>query len=113
MSSGDNKQLDTLFSRLNEVENALFGENGAERVQRALLQQSIYSAKLVKVPSHYYELSLQDRASLLQVSSSQLCKSIIFENTACDHYRIDDPTNSRYYCVIVQYEGKSILSFLL
>ena len=36
----------------------------------------------------------------------QLCKSIVFENTVASHDNCDDPTNSRYYCVIVQYTGR-------
>lgn len=36
---------------------------------------------------------------------SQLCKTIIFENTAADHNDTSDHSNSRFYCVVVQYAG--------
>lgn len=35
-----------------------------------------------------------------------LCKSIIVENTACANAGIEDPRNSRFYCVILQYNSK-------
>ena len=68
------------------------------------------------VPSHYYTLSLKDRAAILQASSTnQLCKSMLMENRA---YKPDSPssnnkrndfdlnrTNSRFYLVVVQYEA--------
>lgn len=102
----DKSRLDKLLERLTALEIRVFGDQGAERVKRALVEQNIFSAKLIHVPSHYYDLALRDRAALLQANPSQLCKSIIFENTACEHHRLDDPTYSRFYCVIVQYEGK-------
>jgi hypothetical protein len=37
---------------------------------------------------------------------SQLCKTIIFENTAATHEDTSDRTNSRYYCVVVQYAAR-------
>lgn len=36
----------------------------------------------------------------------QLCKTIVFENLACTREDCADPRNSKYYCVIVQYEAK-------
>ncbi|CAG8535915.1 31534_t:CDS:2 [Racocetra persica] len=42
---------------------------------------------------------------LVAPSIDHLCKSVIFENTRCIHDNIDDPLNSKYYCVIDQYIG--------
>ena len=36
----------------------------------------------------------------------QMCKSMVMENTACENKDCSDPTNSRYYCVVVQYVAK-------
>ncbi|CAG8481275.1 10278_t:CDS:2 [Paraglomus brasilianum] len=63
-------------------------------------------SRLYHVESDYYEWELQQRAFRLRApSKAHLCKSIIFENTRCPHESIDDPLNSKYYCVIVQYVG--------
>src|SRR3546814_2670861 len=36
----------------------------------------------------------------------QLCKTIVFENLACTRDDCEDPKNSKFYCVVVQYEAK-------
>ena len=36
----------------------------------------------------------------------QMCKSMVMENTVCEHTDCSDPTNSRYYVVVVQYVAK-------
>ena len=43
---------------------------------------------------------------LLGSSTSQLCKTIVFENLACTRDDCAEATNSRFYCVIVQYEAR-------
>jgi len=77
-----------------------------KRVKQDLLKRNVFTCRFVKVVGDYYERPLEFRASLLTCQTSQLCKSIVFENTACDHDNIDDRTNSRFYCVIVQYEAR-------
>ncbi|CAG8533063.1 2167_t:CDS:2, partial [Gigaspora rosea] len=63
-------------------------------------------SRFYEVESDYYEWELQRRAfRLVAPSIDHLCKSVIFENTRCIHDNIDDPLNSKYYCVIVQYVG--------
>ncbi|CAG8465444.1 17064_t:CDS:2, partial [Acaulospora morrowiae] len=63
-------------------------------------------SRFYQVESDYYEWELQRRVfRLVAPSVDHLCKSVIFENTRCPHETIDDPLNSRYYCVIVQYVG--------
>ncbi|KAF1779876.1 YbaK/aminoacyl-tRNA synthetase-associated domain [Phytophthora cactorum] len=43
---------------------------------------------------------------LLGCEVPHLCKSIIVENVACVNSGIEDPLNSRYYCVVLQYNSK-------
>ncbi|KAJ3331133.1 hypothetical protein HDU76_003999 [Blyttiomyces sp. JEL0837] len=61
------------------------------------------------VESDYYDWTLEKRMMrLLAPSTAHLCKTLIFENSR--HLQTGDmlaePTNSKYYAVIVQYIGK-------
>ncbi|KAI9282928.1 hypothetical protein BC943DRAFT_328610 [Umbelopsis sp. AD052] len=56
-----------------------------------------------EVEPDYYEWSLNRRAHKLQTSVASLCKSVVFENTRCEHNDFTDIGNSKYYCVITQY----------
>jgi len=60
------------------------------------------------VPHDYYDGPLEQRAKTLGANSvSQLCKTIVFENVAHQSdFSYSDITDSRYYCVVVQYEAK-------
>ena len=58
------------------------------------------------VPHDYYDRSLAERAALLGSPLDSLCKTMLLENTACPHERCDDPSDSRYYLVVVQYSAK-------
>jgi hypothetical protein len=98
-------------ARLEVVAEKLERKKVIDRVSRDLLQKGVYSYRFVRVPTHYYDLTLQERAVLLSGNVPQLCKSIVFENTVCDHNDVKDITNSRYYCVIIQYLGKYFLCF--
>ncbi|TPX40375.1 proline---tRNA ligase [Synchytrium endobioticum] len=61
-------------------------------------------ARFYHVESDYYDWTLQRRMlRLVAPSTAHLCKSVIMENT---HFTQTDPTNSKYYCVIVQYVSK-------
>lgn len=75
------------------------------RVKTDLRSRGILSAKFVTVPKDYYDRPLEDRAKLLHCNTPQMCKTIVFENTAFTEDGSGDKTNSRYYCVIVQYAG--------
>lgn len=83
-----------------------FNSEQVIRVKQDLQRRNVFTCRFVRVIGDYYERSLEFRAGLLSCHTSQLCKSIIFENTACDHESIDDRTNSKYYCIIVQYEAR-------
>lgn len=88
-------------------------EDAVEVIKADLRRRGVYGAKFFTTPSNYYDWTLDERAAFLGGDVSQLCKSIIFENVACDHNNCDDPTNSRFYCVIVQYVGKSFFHLFL
>lgn len=98
--------------KLSNLEKIVIGDS-ISRVKREIFDKSVLGNKFVTVPRNYYHLSLQDRASLLRAVPSQLCKSIIFENTACEHVNFTDKTYSRYYCVIIQYEGGFFIQYHL
>eukprot|EP01039_Chlorochromonas_danica_P008150 gene8149-8992_t len=125
MMTADSARLDSLLARLSKAEdrlvkleekkrevdkrekNNLHEDNGVKRVKADLLQRGIiYSSRFFFVPSHYYDLTLEERARLLQTEKSHLCKTILFENTVWDGPDEFDPTNARYYCVIIQYVAK-------
>ena len=79
-----------------------------DRVKKDLATKKVYSSVFLNVAPDYYEKSLLERAKLLNCTIPQLCKSIIFENTAWvqeNNCESGDPTNSRFYLVLVQYEG--------
>lgn len=99
-----NRRIAAAEKRLEVVEAKV--NDPVERVKRDLAVKKIYNARFVTVHSKYYELSLEERASLMHCNVPQLCKSIIFENTMCDHNDMGDVTNSRYYIVIIQYISK-------
>lgn len=86
-------------------------EDAVEVIKADLRRRGVYGAKFFTTPSNYYDWTLEERAAFLGGDVSQLCKSIIFENIACDHNNCDDPTNSRFYCVIVQYVGKFYFAY--
>jgi hypothetical protein len=100
-------RIQSAEARVNAVAEKLEKNKVINRVSQDLLQKGVYSYRFVTVPKHYYDLTLQERAALLNGNVPQLCKSIVFENTVCDHHEMSDITNSRYYCVIIQYIGNS------
>ncbi len=108
------QRLSTAETRLAKLEEKR-GSNGQEqenkavrRVRSDLLKHGIYSSRFFFVPSNYYDLPLEDRATLLNGNTSQLCKSILFENTVWNGGNEFERGNARYYCVIIQYIGKTI-----
>jgi hypothetical protein len=110
----DDDLLSQLLKRIDQAEFRVhslldsFKDDPVDRVKNDLSRKKVYSSTFVTVAVDYYENSLKARARILNCLVPQLCKSIIFENTAwCKESDIDDPTNSRYYLVVVQYEGKN------
>ncbi|KAG2172996.1 hypothetical protein INT44_006969 [Umbelopsis vinacea] len=88
-------------------------ENSPYLVGALILVNQVYQAcqastlanicRYYEVEPDYYEWSLNRRAYKLQTSVASLCKSVVFENTRCEHNDFTDIGNSKYYCVITQY----------
>lgn len=77
------------------------------RARRHVQSSHCYSSQWKLCPSNYYTLGLEERRGILGAhSTSQLCKACLFENKNYkpnDYGKDSDPTNSRYYLVVVQY----------
>ena len=102
------KRIGVAESRLLLLEESL-NEDPVERVESDIRQKNVYTSVFVQVSADYYDQTLAMRANTLKCSVQQLCKSIIFENTAWvkeSEGELEDATNSRYYLVVVQYQGK-------
>eukprot|EP00644_Phytophthora_capsici_P016745 jgi/Phyca11/552378/estExt2_Genewise1Plus.C_PHYCAscaffold_470309 len=92
--------------RLDALERSLDDLEGVGRVKQHLRREKLASAALKTAPSDYYSWTLAQRAELLGCAVPHLCKSIIVENVACINSSVEDPLNSRYYCVVLQYNAK-------
>eukprot|EP00775_Hariotina_reticulata_P009630 gene9630-9790_t len=79
------------------------------RLAQELFEKGLSEFRFVRVPNDYYDQPLQVRQQCLKAASiHHLCKSIIMENTKA-HPSVqgwDDPNNSKYYVVIVQYTAR-------
>ena len=87
-------------------------ETSVQRIKTDLSLKNVFSSVFVKVTENYYEKTLAMRAEILKCTIPQLCKSIIFENTAWVKEETDglfDSSNSRFYLVVVQYQGQSAI----
>ncbi|KYQ93038.1 hypothetical protein DLAC_05647 [Tieghemostelium lacteum] len=100
------ERLDKLKHRLDQITAS--DKVTANQQKIADLCKSIsLESQLVRVPPPYYDWKLEQRASYLRApSKDHLCKSLIMENTECQHTSTKDPLNSRYYCIIIQYTSK-------
>ncbi|DAZ96593.1 TPA: hypothetical protein N0F65_000159 [Lagenidium giganteum] len=99
-------KLSEAKQRLEAMERKLQEREAVERVRAHLLKARVSSAALKLASADYYSWKLAERAQFLGCQVPQLCKSIVMENTACTNDGIADPRNSRYYCVILQYNSK-------
>jgi hypothetical protein len=91
---------------LEKIEKDIAAENPCSRIKADLLYFSLLSFRFWHVPINYYDMTLALRAQFLGCNVSQLCKTIVFENVACNHRTTTDVSNSKFYCVIVQYIGE-------
>ena len=101
------KRIALAENRLSAIENDIVG-SPVDRVRNDLLAKKVYSSTFIKVADDYYNRTLAERAKILMCNTLQLCKSIIFENTAWvqeSDDQIGDVTNSRFYLILVQYSG--------
>ena len=103
--------ISALEGRIATLESASWKTDAASitpelrRARRHVQEANCYSSSWKLCPSNYYTLSLDERKVILGAhSTSQLCKACLFENK---NYAAEDnkhdPTNSRYYLVVVQY----------
>lgn len=104
MSESVLSRVISIEERIAKVEKESNGP--IERVKRDLKQREVFSYAMKRVPADYYDRPIEYRAEILQSSVPQLCKSILLMNTACKHDSTEDPTDSKYYCLIIQYNQK-------
>lgn len=98
---------DSTFERARRVTIAMT----ASRMKSICSRLSLHSARLCAVPSHYYSLTLQQRALLVGAASADhMCKTVVFENTKASVADCQDPFHSRFYAVIVQYTSEVSMS---
>jgi prolyl-tRNA editing enzyme YbaK/EbsC (Cys-tRNA(Pro) deacylase) len=60
-----------------------------------------HTSRIVNVPENYYSLPLYERAKILSCSPPQLCKALLFEDSAAP-----PSSPNKFYLVIVQYVAK-------
>jgi hypothetical protein len=101
------RRLEIAEARLAALETKI--NDPVERIKRDLANRKVYSSSFARVPGNYYDSPLSKRASILKCTVPQLCKSIIFENTAWSDDGSNDRTNGRFYLVVVQYQGAPIV----
>jgi hypothetical protein len=83
----------------------------ASRMKSICSRLSLHSARLCSVPSHYYSLSLQQRAALVSSPGvDHMCKTVVFENTKSTSADCRDAFHSRFYAVVVQYTSEVCMS---
>ncbi len=88
-------------------------DNAMRRARRDVEMAGCYSAQWKWVPSHYYQLSLPERAVLLQVpTTAVLCKSLLMENKKWmpssphgEREGWNDEYNPKFVLVVLQYEA--------
>ena len=105
------------MSIISRIENAeirletLEMDREVSKVSQDLASKGVGAYKFVYTNPDYYDHCLAARALFLggavdgQVDTSQLCKTVVFENVASSTGS-GDVTDSKYYCVVVQYQAK-------
>ena len=61
-------------SQSTALNNDNSGDDSVARVKSDLVNRQIFSSRFIRVPSDYYERTLQGRAALLNCQTYQLCK---------------------------------------
>jgi len=87
-------ELDDIERRISLLESPPICSDEHKRVKQACENLSL-AHKFIRVPSNYYEATLNERVRMLGgLKKESLCKCILLKNCDCD---------SQYYMVIVQY----------
>eukprot|EP00455_Lapot_gusevi_P006926 TRINITY_DN12984_c0_g1_i1.p1 TRINITY_DN12984_c0_g1~~TRINITY_DN12984_c0_g1_i1.p1 ORF type:complete len:269 (-),score=48.61 TRINITY_DN12984_c0_g1_i1:536-1294(-) len=92
-----------------EVAFDLLGQDNEvqQRLRRLCKEYGLRSAFFKRTPLDYYSWPLSQRKEYLQAPSEDyLCKSIIMVNTHCEHDNYDNASDSKYYCIVLQYTTK-------
>ncbi|ERM94062.1 hypothetical protein AMTR_s00010p00069750 [Amborella trichopoda] len=79
------------------------------RISHILRSGGVGDFEFKRVPSDYYERSLEERRDIVGAPSiDHLCKSIVLTNTQAHASVTDcsDPKNSKYYVVVIQYTAR-------
>jgi len=97
-------QLKALHTRQDTLEYRIGAVQAIAHVAEACAKLGMRGFSLTRVPSDYYDWSLERRMQEVgAASTAHLCKSIIVENRKCARNDCVERNNSRFYCVIVQY----------
>ena len=95
------KRLEVLeYNKAHQNDEISLLPDPIDRVKHDMNNRSIFSSLFITVPTDYYSRSLVERSQLLNCHYNKLCKSILLENTC---YNENNPFNSKYYCVVLQY----------
>jgi prolyl-tRNA editing enzyme YbaK/EbsC (Cys-tRNA(Pro) deacylase) len=79
----------------------------ADRMLIKAISTGFCNTLLVRCAPDYYNWTLERRREhLVAPTTDHLCKSIVLCNSRCVLDSSEDPLNSKYYCVIVQYRRK-------
>ncbi|EEF36509.1 uncharacterized protein LOC8276938 isoform X2 [Ricinus communis] len=102
---------DSVFTSLTpSSRNVNCGGNDTEaRLSAILKSNGVNDFVFKRVPSNYYDWSLDARRDVLCAASvDHLCKSIVLVNTQAPSNVIDcsNRNNSKYYVVVVQYNAR-------
>ena len=79
----------------------------ARRLNDLIVARGASPSKFVRVPAQYYDEDLPFRAACVGAPSvHHMRKTICMENTRCTRDDCEDPVNSRWYLVLVQYTAR-------
>jgi prolyl-tRNA editing enzyme YbaK/EbsC (Cys-tRNA(Pro) deacylase) len=110
--------MEALLDRIHAAERKLEEyeiKYAIDRVKSDLESRGVFTGIFRTVPEDYYSKPLEGRAQILNTTTiHSLCKTIVFENVnyrrnshaRCDESDYSDISNSKYYCVVVQYTAK-------
>ncbi|KAI3756541.1 hypothetical protein L1987_56362 [Smallanthus sonchifolius] len=102
-------ELSILPQSNNSHSNGLSTTTTEARLSAVLVDGGVKDFSFKRVPSDYYDWSLEARRDILAAASiHHLCKSIVLVNTqaASDITDCSNRQNSKYYVVVVQYTAR-------
>ena len=99
-NGADAKRLAALEKRVKRLEDR---RNGGARTALRAARAATDCVATRWVPDDYYGRSMRDRSKLLNCDVRQMCKSMLLENKQWRGTDEFDPSNARFYLVVVQY----------